>query len=292
MPEQAAGGGREPKGVDDERRIRSGAVAPATRSPGGRRVARVVVGRDPKHPRGTPPSRARSRGDQQRVRDTRGATRGGAPSRVRFHRRRWVRQRHRRRAKKTRRRRQRTDPRGAPRVRLRVALLLGGGRGRGAFGLGRSFRRRVRSPRRKQKRRLRRPHGYDFRRLSSTGRRRRRRASRPTRRRAGGGGVRQLLVHRVRRRGGRAGSAVELDLDDEGAFRVAAALSCPTRGQTYSLNDARFGDWPETTLRVGRARGEGTDGETVPARYVCSLVTDFHRTLHQGGWCKPEAAFG
>ena len=84
-----------------------------------------------------------------------------------------------------------------------------------------------------------------------------------------------------------AGSAVELDLDDEGAFRVAAALSCPTRGQTYSLNDARFGDWPEG-LRdyVSDVRaGKGQTGKQYSARYVCSLVTDFHRTLHQGGWC-------
>ena len=84
-----------------------------------------------------------------------------------------------------------------------------------------------------------------------------------------------------------AGSAVELDLDDEGAFRVAAVLSCPTRGQTYSLNDARFGDWPEG-LRdyVSDVRaGKGQTGKQYSARYVCSLVTDFHRTLHQGGWC-------
>ena len=83
------------------------------------------------------------------------------------------------------------------------------------------------------------------------------------------------------------GPAVELDLDDEGEFRVAAELECPTRGQIYSLNDARFGDWPEG-LRdyVSDVRaGKGQTGKQYSARYVCSLVTDFHRTLHQGGWC-------
>jgi len=62
---------------------------------------------------------------------------------------------------------------------------------------------------------------------------------------------------------------------------------CPRRGQTYSLNDARYGDWPEG-LRgyVDAVRsGSGEAGTQYSARYVCALVADLHRTLLEGGWC-------
>ena len=88
------------------------------------------------------------------------------------------------------------------------------------------------------------------------------------------------------------GAPTELDLtrgdaNSHGEFREARALACPRRGQLYSLNDARFDDWPEGLRRyVEDARaGRGATGKKYSARYVCSLVTDFHRTLYQGGWC-------
>ena len=64
-------------------------------------------------------------------------------------------------------------------------------------------------------------------------------------------------------------------------------MTCPKRGQIYSLNDARFDDWPEGLRRyVSDVRsGRGETGKQYSARYVCSLVADFHRTLHYGGWC-------
>ena len=52
-------------------------------------------------------------------------------------------------------------------------------------------------------------------------------------------------------------------------------------GQIYSLNDARYFDWPAglqkyiDTIR----KGEGENPKQYSARYICSLVADFHRTL-------------
>ena len=88
------------------------------------------------------------------------------------------------------------------------------------------------------------------------------------------------------------GAPTELDLtrgdaNSHGEFREARALACPRRGQLYSLNDARFEDWPGGLRRyVEDVRaGRGATKKKYSARYVCSLVTDFHRTLFQGGWC-------
>ena len=82
------------------------------------------------------------------------------------------------------------------------------------------------------------------------------------------------------------GNPVELDVDTHGEFRVASTLACPTRGQIYSLNDARFDDWPEGLQRyISDVRsGNGQTGKQYSARYVCSLVADVHRTLMYGGW--------
>ena len=85
---------------------------------------------------------------------------------------------------------------------------------------------------------------------------------------------------------GDSGPAVEYTLVD-GEFRVANEdMRCPSRGQIYSLNDARFDDWPEglrsyiTDVRNGR----GESGKSYSARYICSLVGDAHRTFIYGGW--------
>jgi fructose-1,6-bisphosphatase I len=66
-----------------------------------------------------------------------------------------------------------------------------------------------------------------------------------------------------------------------------APLLCPTRGQIYSLNDARFDDWPAGLQRYIQdvRSGRGQTAKQYSARYVCSLVADLHRTLLQGGWC-------
>ncbi|WCJ18891.1 Fructose-1 6-bisphosphatase chloroplastic [Euphorbia peplus] len=62
-------------------------------------------------------------------------------------------------------------------------------------------------------------------------------------------------------------------------------IKIPPRGQIYSVNDARYFDWPEglrqyiDTVRQGKGRYP----KKYSARYICSLVADFHRTLMYGG---------
>ena len=71
-----------------------------------------------------------------------------------------------------------------------------------------------------------------------------------------------------------------------GEFLHTHEITIPDRGQIYSLNDAREPDWPEGLRRyIHDVRaGRGQSGKQYSARYVCSLVADFHRTLLQGGW--------
>ncbi|KAL6012613.1 hypothetical protein ACLOJK_003102 [Asimina triloba] len=56
-------------------------------------------------------------------------------------------------------------------------------------------------------------------------------------------------------------------------------------GQIYSVNDARYFDWPEGLRRyIDTVRqGKGKFPKKYSARYICSLVADFHRTLMYGG---------
>ena len=82
------------------------------------------------------------------------------------------------------------------------------------------------------------------------------------------------------------GAAVEYTLRD-GEFVVAnARMECPKRGQVYSLNDARFDDWPSglQTYVTNVRNGRGQSGKQYSARYICSLVGDCHRPLIYGGW--------
>ncbi|KAF6160626.1 hypothetical protein GIB67_019566 [Kingdonia uniflora] len=62
-------------------------------------------------------------------------------------------------------------------------------------------------------------------------------------------------------------------------------IKVPPRGQIYSVNDARYFDWPEGLRRyIDTIRqGKGRNSKKYSARYICSLVADFHRTLMYGG---------
>ncbi|KAL2460377.1 Inositol monophosphatase family protein [Abeliophyllum distichum] len=62
-------------------------------------------------------------------------------------------------------------------------------------------------------------------------------------------------------------------------------IKIPPRGQIYSVNDARYFDWPEGLRRyIDTIRqGKGLHPKKYSARYICSLVADFHRTLLYGG---------
>lgn len=62
-------------------------------------------------------------------------------------------------------------------------------------------------------------------------------------------------------------------------------IKIPPRGQIYSVNDARYFDWPEGLRQyIDTVRqGKGKYPKKYSARYICSLVADFHRTLLYGG---------
>ncbi|KAJ3707826.1 hypothetical protein LUZ61_011531 [Rhynchospora tenuis] len=62
-------------------------------------------------------------------------------------------------------------------------------------------------------------------------------------------------------------------------------IKVPPRGQIYSVNDARYFDWPEGLRQyIDTVRqGKGQTGKKYSARYICSLVADLHRTLLYGG---------
>ncbi|KAL5562681.1 hypothetical protein UlMin_032428 [Ulmus minor] len=63
------------------------------------------------------------------------------------------------------------------------------------------------------------------------------------------------------------------------------SIKIPPRGQIYSVNDARYFDWPEGLRKyIDTVRqGKGKHPKKYSARYICSLVADFHRTLLYGG---------
>ncbi|CAN6449520.1 unnamed protein product [Victoria cruziana] len=63
------------------------------------------------------------------------------------------------------------------------------------------------------------------------------------------------------------------------------SIEIPRRGQIYSVNDARYFDWPEGLKRYidDIRQGKGQYPKKYSARYICSLVADLHRTLIYGG---------
>jgi len=65
---------------------------------------------------------------------------------------------------------------------------------------------------------------------------------------------------------------------------LTALLFCYS-GQIYSVNDARYFDWPEGLRKyIDTVRqGKGRYPKKYSARYICSLVADLHRTLLYGG---------
>ncbi|KAL2629906.1 hypothetical protein R1flu_014592 [Riccia fluitans] len=62
-------------------------------------------------------------------------------------------------------------------------------------------------------------------------------------------------------------------------------LKIPKRGQIYSVNDARYHDWPAGLQRYidDIRQGKGQYPKKYSARYICSLVADLHRTILYGG---------
>ena len=60
-------------------------------------------------------------------------------------------------------------------------------------------------------------------------------------------------------------------------------IRIPKRGRIYSVNEGNSERWDESTRRyIQQLKGPG-DGRPYKARYIGSLVADFHRTLLYGG---------
>jgi len=74
-------------------------------------------------------------------------------------------------------------------------------------------------------------------------------------------------------------------LDEEDRFVLTTeGLTMPEQGPYYSANEANAASWPEVyrAYLQGLVRGE-LGGREYGARYIGSLVADFHRTLLKGG---------
>ncbi len=72
---------------------------------------------------------------------------------------------------------------------------------------------------------------------------------------------------------------------------TGSGLRMPPRGSTYSVNEANFRKWGSPAQRLVTSLRGGGFGEMKTARYVGSLVADFHRTLLKGGlFCYPGEA--
>jgi fructose-1,6-bisphosphatase I len=74
-------------------------------------------------------------------------------------------------------------------------------------------------------------------------------------------------------------------LDEDGRFVLnAETMKMPEQGPYYSTNEANATSWPVAYREYlqGLLRGE-LGGKAYSARYIGSLVADFHRTLLKGG---------
>ena len=67
-------------------------------------------------------------------------------------------------------------------------------------------------------------------------------------------------------------------------FLTHPNIQMPVTGKTYSVNESRTPHWDEPTKALVRDFREGRiEGKERSARYVGSLIADFHRTLLKGG---------
>jgi fructose-1,6-bisphosphatase I len=74
-------------------------------------------------------------------------------------------------------------------------------------------------------------------------------------------------------------------LDDDGAFVLSSdRMTMPAQGPYYSANEANAAGWPEVYREfVAKMVQSQLGGKAYSARYIGSLVADFHRTLLKGG---------
>jgi fructose-1,6-bisphosphatase I len=78
---------------------------------------------------------------------------------------------------------------------------------------------------------------------------------------------------------------VAFTLDDAGSFVLMNDnMTMPEQGPYYSTNEANAASWPQAYRDyVAMLLGKGLNGKAYGARYIGSLVADFHRTLLKGG---------
>ncbi len=74
-------------------------------------------------------------------------------------------------------------------------------------------------------------------------------------------------------------------LDEDGAFVLSSdRMVMPAQGPYYSTNEANAAGWPAVYREFVAAMVKGElGGKAYSARYIGSLVADFHRTLLKGG---------
>jgi fructose-1,6-bisphosphatase I len=74
-------------------------------------------------------------------------------------------------------------------------------------------------------------------------------------------------------------------LDESGEFLLSSdAMKMPAQGPYYSTNEANAASWPAVYRDyLATLIGGKLDGQAYSARYIGSLVADFHRTLLKGG---------
>jgi fructose-1,6-bisphosphatase I len=73
-------------------------------------------------------------------------------------------------------------------------------------------------------------------------------------------------------------------LDDEGMFVLTAQkMTMPQQGAYYSANEGNAASWPAVYREYVAGLVGGDLGKAYSARYIGSLVADFHRTLLKGG---------
>ena len=89
-----------------------------------------------------------------------------------------------------------------------------------------------------------------------------------------------VLVATVRGRG-----VTAFTLDDDGVFALSSEnLRMPEQGSYYSTNEANAASWPAAYRQyLASLLGGELGGKAYSARYIGSLVADFHRTLLKGG---------
>lgn len=74
-------------------------------------------------------------------------------------------------------------------------------------------------------------------------------------------------------------------LDEAGEFLLSSnAMTMPQQGPYYSANEANASSWPAAYREYVATLIDGKlNGKAYSARYIGSLVADFHRTLLKGG---------